>query len=186
MKSIKEFCEISGIRFLENEPLSNHISFKVGGKCEYMIFPDTEEKIIKSVKYLRESGIKFFVIGNGTNLIAYDEGFDGVILNTSEYISLTINGNTIKCSSGVSLMKICRLALDNSLSGLEFAYGIPGTAGGAAYMNAGAYGGEMKDVLSAGLLIQKEKPAHIPAMNLCSATERACLPEAIKSFFLSL
>ena len=148
MNSIIDFCKNSGIRFIENEPLSNHISFKVGGRCKIMIFPDTEAKIIEAVKYLKENGIKYFIIGNGTNLIAYDEGYEGVILNTSEYVNLSTDGETIECSAGVSLIKICRLALENSLTGLEFAYGIPGTAGGAAYMNAGAYGGEMKDVLA--------------------------------------
>ncbi len=112
-----------------------------------MVFPDTAEKAIICLRFLRYNDIEFYIIGNGTNLFAYDEGYDGVIINTCEMNDLCVNDDIINCSAGVSLNRICRAALENSLSGLEFAYGIPGSAGGAVYMNAGAYGGEMKDVL---------------------------------------
>jgi UDP-N-acetylmuramate dehydrogenase len=142
-----DFCNRNNIRFVENARLSDYLSFKVGGPCKAMVFPDTADKIIACIRYLRSEKLKYYIIGNGTNLLAYDEGYDGIIINTSDYSELAVDGEYITCSSGVSMMKICRLALENSLSGLEFAYGIPGTAGGAVYMNAGAYGGEMKDVL---------------------------------------
>ncbi len=142
-----DFCNRNNIRFVENARLSDYLSFKVGGPCKAMVFPDTADKIIACIRYLRSEKLKYYIIGNGTNLLAYDEGYDGIIINTSDYSELAVDGEYITCSSGVSMMKICRLALENSLSGLEFAYGIPGTAGGAVYMNAGAYGGEIKDVL---------------------------------------
>ena len=143
-----KFCEENGIKILLNEPLCNHLTFKVGGECAAMVFPHTESLLLGCIGFLRNNKVKHYIIGNGSNLIASDTGYDGVIINTCDFREIkTEYGEYIECSAGVPLINICRYALDNSLTGIEFAYGIPGTAGGAIYMNAGAYGGEMKDII---------------------------------------
>ena len=145
MTGLIELCDRSGIGYIENAPLSDYLTFRVGGPCRVMVFPDSADKIIEVLNYLRSSGIRYYIIGKGSNLLCSDSGFDGVILNTTKYDSLCVINDHIICSSGISLSRLCRAALDNSLSGLECEYGIPGSVGGAVYMNAGAYGGEIKD-----------------------------------------
>ncbi len=113
-----------------------------------MVFPDTGDKTVSLLKYVDDNNIRYFIIGKGSNLLCRDDGFDGVIINTSDFESADIRGERIICSSGISLMKVCRAALDKSLSGLECEYGIPGSVGGAVFMNAGAYGGEIRDIVS--------------------------------------
>lgn len=128
--------------------LKDYTSFKIGGKADLMVFPDSAEKLSEIVKKAKHDGVSVFVLGKGSNLLVSDSGINAVVINTSKLDGIElVDETTIKCQSGISLSRLCRFALDNSLTGLEFAFGIPGTAGGAAYMNAGAYGGEMKDVL---------------------------------------
>lgn len=148
MNSIISLCSGTDCEYKENVSLSDYTSFKVGGLCKLMCFPDSEEKLIKLINHVRKEKIPFFVIGKGSNLLADDSGYDGIIINTCLFDAITVSDNIIKCSAGASLMKVCRAALENSLSGLEFAFGIPGSVGGAVFMNAGAYGGEMKNVIS--------------------------------------
>lgn len=137
-------CEYSTESFFKD-----YTSFKIGGRADIMAFPASAEKISKLVSCANESKIPVLIIGKGSNLLVSDEGFKGVVINTCKFDEIKlIDEATIYCASGATLTKVCRFALENSLTGLEFAFGIPGTAGGAAYMNAGAYGGEMKDVLS--------------------------------------
>lgn len=138
-----------GCEFFENEPMSNRTSFKTGGPVDLLVCPDNIEALITILKVCKENNIKTFIIGNGSNILVSDNGLSGVVIRLSNNFAdiKLIDDDTIYCQSGVSMSKLCTFALQNSLSGLEFAYGIPGTAGGAAYMNAGAYGGEMKDVL---------------------------------------
>ncbi len=145
---LSTLCNNLKCEYLRNAPLSDYTSFKIGGNADIMIFPDTSDKLSEIIRFINENSIPFFVIGKGSNLLVNDNGFRGVIINTCRLEGIRlIDETTIECMSGVSLSRLCRFALDNSLTGLEFAFGIPGTAGGAAYMNAGAYGGEMKDVL---------------------------------------
>ncbi len=141
-------CDDIKCEYLTDALLKDYTSFKIGGKADLTVFPDTVDKL-KNVSYFaKANGIKILVIGKGSNLLISDDGFKGIVINTCRLDEIKlIDETTIYCQSGVSLSKLCRFALDNSLTGLEFAFGIPGTAGGAAYMNAGAYGGEMKDVL---------------------------------------
>lgn len=142
------FCDKIECEYSTRELLRNYTSFKIGGIADVMVFPDTEEKLVSVASYTHENGINLFVLGKGSNLLINDEGIRGVVLNTCKMDEIRLaDETTIVCQSGASLSRLCRFALDNSLAGLEFAFGIPGTAGGAAYMNAGAYGGEMKDVL---------------------------------------
>ena len=135
-------------KFLLNEPLRHHTSMQIGGPANIYIEIETIEHLRNILKKIKECGLPFFLIGNGTNLIVSDDGFNGVIIKLSgNFQNIDINGNHINCGAGVKLIDLCKVALDNSLSGLEFAYGIPGTCGGATYMNAGAYGGEFKNVV---------------------------------------
>ncbi len=142
-------CDKIKCEYLTDALLKDYTSFKIGGKADLIVFPDTVDKLKTVSSYAKANGIKILVIGKGSNLLIGDDGFRGVVINTCRLDKIKlIDETTIYCQSGVTLSKLCRFALDNSLTGLEFAFGIPGTAGGAAYMNAGAYGGEMKDVLA--------------------------------------
>lgn len=142
-------CENIGCEYLTDAVLKNYTSFKIGGKADLMVFPDTEDKITALINNINELSVPMLIIGKGSNMLVSDNGFRGVVINTCRFDKIYLaDETTVICQSGASLSRLCRFALDNSLSGLEFAFGIPGTAGGAAYMNAGAYGGEMVDVLT--------------------------------------
>lgn len=141
-------CNELKCEYSSDAMLKDYTSFKIGGKADIMVFPDTTDKLSAIVKSAHCDNIPLFILGKGSNLLVNDDGIRGVVINTSKLDKIElIDETTIRCECGISLSRLCRFALDNSLSGLEFAFGIPGTAGGAAYMNAGAYGGEMKDVL---------------------------------------
>lgn len=143
-----DFCEKTGCKYLTGVELKDYTSFKIGGRADAAAFPDSLARLSQIVSFVHKLDIPVLVMGKGSNLLVSDDGFRGVVINTSglDEIKL-IDETTVYCECGASLLKLCRFALENSLTGLEFAYGIPGSAGGAAYMNAGAYGGEMKDVL---------------------------------------
>ncbi len=137
-----------GCDYLENEPMRLHTTFKIGGPARVLLFPETEEQIAALVQCAKANGVRLLTIGNGSNLLVADKGIDAAVLVMDKHFSaVKVEGDTIYAQAGASLMKVCRTALEHSLTGLEFAYGIPGSCGGAAFMNAGAYGGEMKDVL---------------------------------------
>lgn len=155
---------------LKDEKMSSHTSFKIGGKADLFLIIKDENTLLKILQELNLQDIPFFVIGNGSNLLISDDGIKGVVLKLSgefNEISL-VDHETIKCGAGVLLSKLCNFALKNSLAGLEFAFGIPGSVGGAVYMNAGAYGGEMKDVISSCNHVTKNgenEKAHIDDLN---------------------
>lgn len=131
-----------------DEPLKNHTTFKIGGNCIALIEPREISDIIEAVKICRENSIKFFIIGNGSNLLVPDEGYNGVIIKLkSEFSTIKVEGEYLIVNAGAKLSEVYTVAYENSLTGFEFASGIPGTIGGAIYMNAGAYGGEMKDIV---------------------------------------
>lgn len=146
---VKQTALDIGCEFYENEPMSNRTSFKTGGPADLLVCPGNIDALITILKVCKENNIRTFIIGNGSNILVSDNGLSGVVVMLSSNFSeiKLLDEETVYCQSGVSMTKLCRFALEHSLSGLEFAFGIPGTAGGAAYMNAGAYGGEMKDVL---------------------------------------
>lgn len=131
-----------------DEPLKNHTTFQIGGKCIALIEPKKVEDIIEAIKICRENNLKFFVIGNGSNLLVPDDGYNGVIIKIkSEFSNIQVEGESLIAHSGAKLSEVYTVAYENSLTGFEFASGIPGTIGGAIFMNAGAYGGEMKDIV---------------------------------------
>lgn len=131
-----------------DEPLKNHTTFQIGGKCIALIEPKKVEDIIEAIKICRENNLKFFIIGNGSNLLVPDDGYNGVIIKIkSEFSNIQVEGECLIAHSGAKLSEVYTVAYENSLTGFEFASGIPGTIGGAIFMNAGAYGGEMKDIV---------------------------------------
>jgi len=143
-----DFCKEIECEYSTDALLKDYTSFKIGGNADVMLFPDTVEKTSAVIKMINRENITALVIGKGSNMLVDDKGFRGVVINTCKLDELMlVDETTVVCQCGVSLSRLCRFALENSLTGLEFAFGIPGTGGGAAYMNAGAYGGEMKDVL---------------------------------------
>ncbi len=148
-KALIEACGGSD-RLLENESMKRHTSFQIGGPARYLVLPRTEGELIAVLKLVREQCIPYFIMGNGSNLLVDDAGFFGVVIKLAKNFSdIRVEGTSILAQAGALLSKIANLALANSLTGLEFASGIPGTLGGAVRMNAGAYGGEMKDVVVA-------------------------------------
>lgn len=138
-----------GAEVEENAPMSKYTSFKAGGTAALLITPVSVSSLREIILFCKENEIPYFILGNGSNVLVRDEGFDGAVIHLGAALSkITLKDeNTIVVEAGASLKSICMFALEHSLAGLEFAYGIPGTLGGAVYMNAGAYGGEMKDVL---------------------------------------
>ncbi len=148
-KEIASFAENLGATVEFNAPMKKYTSFKCGGNASLLITPDSSVSLQKIISYCYGKNIKPLIIGNGSNLLVTDNGIDNVVIKIGSQMSKIelLDDTTIYCEAGASLKSLCMFALENSLSGLEFAYGIPGTLGGAVYMNAGAYGGEMKDVL---------------------------------------
>lgn len=128
-------------------PLNEHCSFKIGGPADVFASPKNQTQFIRLLSFCLENGVPYFILGKGSNLLISDKGFRGMAISTLYYQKLTRDENYISAFCGVSLSELCEFAQQQSLSGLEFASGIPGTVGGAVFMNAGAYGGEIKDVL---------------------------------------
>ena len=137
-----------GLSVLTDEPMSSHTTFKIGGPADYFITPKTEESLVFVLSKLKESGVRYFIVGKGSNVLFSDDGFTGAVVSTSAIDSVKVDGDVITAGCGASLTSVARTAARYSLSGLEFAFGIPGSVGGAVYMNAGAYGGEMSFVVS--------------------------------------
>lgn len=144
---LTELCDKNRIAYRLNEPMKSHTSFKIGGPAEIFISPADEAGLCGLIKKCRESGIPYFVLGKGSNILVSDSGIDGAVISTAYMNKISVCEDRLICEAGASLSEVCRTALENSLSGLEFAYGVPGSVGGALYMNAGAYGGEMSDIV---------------------------------------
>ncbi|MDR2547469.1 MAG: UDP-N-acetylmuramate dehydrogenase [Lachnospiraceae bacterium] len=139
---------VSAVDILSNEPMSRHTTFKVGGAAELFIRLRGTEQLQFLIPLLQEAGIDYFLLGNGSNLLVGDKGYRGVILHSGNKMA-KINGKKeqITAEAGATLANVARYAAENGLSGLEFASGIPGTVGGAAVMNAGAFAGEMATII---------------------------------------
>lgn len=147
--NIKQLAISKGCTVKENEPMSRFTTFKIGGNAQLLVSVQDISALKAILKQCSKEEVPVFVLGKGSNLLVSDNGIEGVVIKLDGgFNTITlVDDDTIYCGAAVSLAKLCRFASDNGLSGLEFAWGIPGSAGGAAYMNAGAYGGEMKDVL---------------------------------------
>ncbi|NLA58424.1 MAG: UDP-N-acetylmuramate dehydrogenase [Firmicutes bacterium] len=139
---------VPGLCLRIDEPMCNHTSFRIGGPADLMIWPTSIGEVQQVLKFLKCRGVPVYIMGNGSNLLVRDGGFRGVILKLAENFSrITVEGTRLQAQVGASLAKLANAACQAGLGGLEFASGIPGTLGGAIAMNAGAYGGEMADVL---------------------------------------
>ena len=155
-------------RVLLNEPMMSHTSFRIGGPADYFVTPGTAEELAEVLSFSARAGIPAFVMGNGTNLLVADAGYRGVIVQLLKNMNdIRVEGNEIIAQAGALLSAVAARALEASLTGFEFAAGIPGTLGGACTMNAGAYGGEMKDVLVSVKVLDAEGNIRIlPAEDL--------------------
>lgn len=151
-----------------DEPMSRHTTFEVGGPADVFVTPVTAEQLVDVLATCREAGAPVFVMGNGSNLLVADEGYRGVVVCTAGALdNAGVDGRTMRCEAGVSLKDASEMACELGLSGLEFACGIPGSVGGACFMNAGAYGGQMADVLeSVHVVAQDGTERDIPVAEL--------------------
>lgn len=145
------------VKIKENEPLSLHSTFKIGGEARYFAEPETEEEFIALLRAARLACERYVIIGNGSNILFTDMGYSGVVISTIAMKSISVEGCRITALCGASVIKTAIEAQKNGLSGLEFAYGIPGTIGGCISMNAGAYGGQMSDVVAQTRCYDSEK-----------------------------
>lgn len=146
---IFNLAEILGCEARQNEPMSKHTSFKIGGNADAYIKVNNLSKLSTILKECQDSNVDYMILGNGSNLLVSDEGIKGAVIRLDgDFRKITlVDDTTIFCGAGATLAYLCKFALNCGLSGLEFAWGIPGTVGGAVFMNAGAYDGEMKDVV---------------------------------------
>ena len=145
----ENLCDIAGKENISlAEDMKKHTTFKAGGAAKYFAEPETVKQLAALLVYLNENHINYYIIGNGSNLLVQDKGFDGVIVKIgSKMGGVLVNGEEMICEAGAFVAKAANLACEHSLRGLEFAAGIPGMIGGAVTMNAGAYGGEFKDII---------------------------------------
>lgn len=152
------FCDLLGEdRVFTEELMSQHTTFKIGGPADYFLVPEKSEDVGAIVRLCKKEGIPYFILGNGSNLLVGDGGYRGVVIQIYKNMSaVKTEGTTITAQAGALLSAVAAAAKNASLTGFEFAGGIPGTIGGAAVMNAGAYGGEMKDVLCEVTVMDKE------------------------------
>lgn len=146
-------------------PLRRHTSFHIGGPARRMAFPENREQMVLLTALAEECGVKPFILGKGTNLLIADEGLDTLVIKIAERMNAIrlVDEVTVEADAGVSLARLAVFAQQNGLSGLEFAHGIPGSLGGAVYMNAGAYGGEMQQVLAEITALYEDGIRHLTA-----------------------
>ena len=153
-----KFCACLGSdNVYRNEPMRKHTTFRIGGPADFYLCPHSAKEIQKTVAICREEELPYFILGNGSNLLVSDQGYRGVVIQLWKNVSdILVEGCRIRAKAGASLAKIAGEALEEGLTGMEFAAGIPGTLRGAVVMNAGAYGGEMKDILQEALVMDEQ------------------------------
>ncbi len=168
MKNLIENLNENNISYVLDEPMSAHTTFKIGGAADILITVKSIDELQAAINACKASNLPVMILGNGSNLLVSDNGIEGAVITLDgDFKEITVDGDIITSGAGAKLSRLCSVALENSLTGLEFAYGIPGTVGGAMYMNAGAYGGEMKDVaLSVTALTADGTIREVPAEDL--------------------
>lgn len=144
-----------------DEPMSGHTSFKVGGPADILITPESADQVLDAVKLCKSKNVPYYIMGNGSNLLVKDGGIRGVVVKLTKLKSIKVKDDRIIVSSGASLKDVSQKALDNSLTGFEFACGIPGSVGGAVTMNAGAYNGEISNVIESVIVIDNHTKKRI-------------------------
>ncbi len=152
---MKEKLQALGVTFTANEPMKFHTSFHIGGPCDYLVCPDSVDQLQEVVRLAREEGVRLTVVGNGSNLLVSDDGIDGIVLKTTALNQIKLEENRIHADCGATLSAVSHTAVSHGLDGMCELSGIPGSVGGAVYMNAGAYGGEVKDVLKETLYLDE-------------------------------
>lgn len=175
MDKISKLVEVAkeqDCKIIFDAELSNYTTFKIGGKCPVLIELNSVESCKILVPLAKKLDIKFHIFGNGSNLIVDDFGISAVVFHINFCEKLLIGNGVVSCSAGLKLANLCNFAADNSLSGIEFAYGIPGTLGGALYMNAGAYGGEICDVVLSVEVMDLDGNSHIFKKEECEFSYR--------------
>lgn len=178
LNTLIRFCEENSVGFKLNEPMSLHTSFKIGGAADIFISVRSAADLSAVLKMCGELNIPHLIIGKGSNLLVSDLGIEGAVICLADMNGITVEGEEITCGAGAALSDVCRAALDNSLTGLEFAYGIPGSIGGAVYMNAGAYGGEMSTVvLSAECITEDGSLVRVNAEDMCFGYRKSVFRE---------
>ena len=157
MKELKKYIKDNQVgKCLENVSLKEYTTYKVGGKAKFMVYPKSTDKLILLIKYLKDKDIKFMVLGFGSNVLFSDDVYNGVIIKLDEFNDIEFEGTKVTCGCGASLMKVAMMAIRRGLTGLEFACGIPGSIGGAVYMNAGAYKSDMGYIVSKVKVLTKD------------------------------
>ena len=157
LKELREFADQQGIAYAANEPLKKYTSFHIGGPAALFCRPADQAQLAGLLNFCRRQGVRSFVLGMGTNVLFSDEGYEGAVISTRGMREeIGGEGDCLTAGCGVPLNRLCQAAAGRGLGGLEFAYGIPGSLGGGIYMNAGAYGGEMKDVLEEVRFLDEE------------------------------
>lgn len=157
-KLYETLCNINeAANVLRDEPMSRHTTFRIGGPASVFCMPQTVPQLADTVKACVEAGVPYYILGNGSNVLVSDEGYEGVIIQLFRNMDgIRVNGTELEVEAGALLVRMARLAAKEGLTGLEFASGIPGTLGGALVMNAGAYGGEMKDVVKEAVVMKPD------------------------------
>ncbi|EGT3614702.1 UDP-N-acetylmuramate dehydrogenase [Clostridium perfringens] len=160
MNQYMEFYKLLGKFYNEeditvNSPMSEHIYFRVGGPADILVTPVNEEQVVNTLKLCREYNVPYFILGNGSNILVKDGGISGVVIKFNKLNKITSEGNCVTAQSGALLKDVSKAALENNLKGFEFACGIPGSIGGAVFMNAGAYDGEMAHVIKSARVIDE-------------------------------
>ena len=151
LKSITDLLGKENIRYIENCPLSQYTTFRIGGAARLAVFPKNTDEALLVLEAIRNSECRLLVLGNGSNVLVSDSGFDGAAIILSGMRGMSFEGNIIRADAGVPLTRLAAAAAEKSLTGLEFAYGIPGSVGGGIFMNAGAYGGELGRVVKSSI-----------------------------------
>ncbi|EPB8166272.1 UDP-N-acetylmuramate dehydrogenase [Clostridium perfringens] len=160
MNQYMEFYKLLGEFYNEEDitvdsPMSEHIYFRVGGPADILVTPVNEEQVVNTLKLCREYNVPYFILGNGSNILVKDGGISGVVIKFNKLNKVTTEGNCVTAQSGALLKDVSKAALENNLRGFEFACGIPGSIGGAVFMNAGAYDGEMAHVIKSARVIDE-------------------------------
>ncbi|HBI7099530.1 TPA: UDP-N-acetylmuramate dehydrogenase [Clostridium perfringens] len=160
MNQYMEFYKLLGEFYNEEDitvdsPMSEHIYFRVGGPADILVTPVNEEQVVNTLKLCREYNVPYFILGNGSNILVKNGGISGVVIKFNKLNKITTEGNCVTAQSGALLKDVSKAALENNLRGFEFACGIPGSIGGAVFMNAGAYDGEMAHVIKSARVIDE-------------------------------
>lgn len=162
----------------EKEPMSRYTTFHVGGCAEFLVLPETIEQIKEIIQLAKKEEVPYLLLGNGSNMLVSDQGVSGIVIRFQRFQKMEVNGEEVTAQAGVSLALLGKTACKHSLTGLEFAAGIPGTLGGAIRMNAGAYGGEMKDVVTeVTVLTEDGVVVELPAEQLGFAYRKSVVEE---------